>query len=95
VVGVLAFVLSGSLAVGVTFVVGSVIFSMTVQLVVATWPRDVVPPQVQSPAHPGTASSPLLQAVPTLLNSFKPLQQARCPLPPQDDVGVTHVPAEK
>jgi hypothetical protein len=48
--------MSGSMAAGVALVVGSDIFSMTVQLVVDSSPKDVVPPQVQSPAQPGTST---------------------------------------
>src|SRR5690348_3646059 len=66
-----------SLVVGVALVVGSEIASMVVQLFGSGSPMDVVPPQVQSPEQPGTSISPLLHAVPLLLNSTKPLQQAR------------------
>ena len=72
-----------SFGVGVALVVGSEIASMTVQLLPAGSPRDVEPPQVQSPEQPGTSMSPLLHAKPLLLNSVKPLQQARWPRPPQ------------
>jgi hypothetical protein len=48
-----------------------------VQLLPSGSPRDVEPPQVQSPEQPGTSINPLLQAKPLLLNSVKPLQQAR------------------
>jgi hypothetical protein len=48
----------------------------------------VDPPQVQSPEQPGTivysllVVGSLLQIELLLLNSVKPVQQARCPLPP-------------
>src|SRR5947209_14861711 len=66
-----------SFGVGVALVAGSAIASMVVQLLPAGSPTDVDPPQVQSPEQPGTSFSPLLQAVPLVLNSVKPLQQAR------------------
>jgi hypothetical protein len=83
-----------SFAEGVELVEGSAMVSMVVQLWLATSPRAVLPPQVQSPAQPGTAIRPLLHTVPLPEYSRVPTQQARWPLPPQDEVGVTQVPDE-
>ena len=66
-----------SFAVGVEFVGGSAIASMLVQLSVAGSPRDVDPPQVQSPEQPGTSDNPELHCVLLLLYSNVPMQQAR------------------
>jgi hypothetical protein len=58
-------------------VAGSEIGSRMPQLLPSGSPRDVVPPQVQSPEQPGTSFDPLLHTERSLLNSPKPMQQAR------------------